>query len=278
MESRSLTEQWHFDPAQPRLDDYAATVSDATMEESLQHTLEDNLKRIGEHHRRLWANRRHSVLLVLHGMDASGKDSLIRTLARYMDPAGFRAWSFGRPQGAEARHDFLWRVTSYLPAFGEVVAFNRSHHEAVIAERVWPVQSPEHYNWPARYAAIRAFETHLVQEGTLIIKCWIKLSPEEQTKRLLKRLDKPRKQWKFDESDIDAWHKRDQYLRCAEEAIAATHLPEAPWLIIPGDKKPVARGIVATLLADHLERLAPHYPPVNEKLLEHYRSLLKPSG
>lgn len=279
MTASSWTRQWQYDESRPALADYPARVDssgqgDGNQEKTLDKSLEQSLQQIGEYHRRLWANRQKSLLLIVHGQDASGKDSLIRTLARDMDPAGFRAWSFGRPQGAEARHDFLWRVTPCLPAFGEIAAFNRSHHEAVIAERVWPVQHPEHYNWPTRYAAIRAFEQHLVAEGTVIIKCWIRLSPQEQTDRLLKRLDKPRKQWKFDRADIDAWEKRDQYLRCAEEAIAATHLPEAPWLIIPGDQKSTARAIVARIMAEQLAQMAPAYPSLDEPLLQRYRQLL----
>ena len=270
MVSDTFTQLWHYDTQRPSLADYRSVGLDP----SLVPELEDNLKLIGEYQRRLRAVRSKAVLLVVHGLDASGKDSLIRTLTRYADPAGFHAWSFGRPQGAEAQHDFLWRITPYLPAFGELAAFNRSHYEGVIAERIWPVRSLEHYNWHGRYESIRSFERHLVQEGTTIIKCWLELSPDEQTQRLIKRLDKPRKQWKFDASDIDGWHKRDLYLRYTEEAIAATHTPEAPWLIIPGDEKPVARAIVAGVLAEQLERLAPGYPPLDEELIEKYRSLL----
>lgn len=270
MEQGPFTRLWHFDPQQPSLADYRSVQTDVP----LTPTLEDNLKLIGEHQRRLQAAGDKAVLLVIHGPDASGKDSLIRTLTRYVDPAGFHARSFGRPQGAEAQHDFLWRVVPYLPAFGEVAAFNRSHYEAVIAERIWPVHSPERYDWQGRYASIRAFEKHLIQEGTLILKCWLELSPEEQTKRLVKRLDKPRKQWKFDASDIDGWHKRELYRQYTEEAIMATHTPEAPWLIIPGDKKPVARAIMAGVLAEQLKRLAPDYPPLDKKLLKRYRDLL----
>ncbi|MCH8498675.1 MAG: polyphosphate kinase [Marinobacter sp.] len=263
--------RWHFTAAKPSLEDYPTDIDDDDADDNLEASLED----IGEHQRRLWANREKSLLLVVHGLDASGKDSLIRTLATYMDPAGFHAWSFGRPQGAEARHDFLWRITPLLPAFGEVVAFNRSHHEAVIAERAWPVREPDHYNWPLRYASIRSFEQHLAHEGTTIIKCWLHLSEEEHRRRLLKRLDKPRKRWKFDPSDIDAWHKRGQLIQYAEEALAATHTAEAPWLIIPADRKPVARRIVARLVADCLKILAPNYPPEDPKTLKQYRAMLE---
>ena len=262
--------EWHFAPNKPLLKDYPTSLPD---DHDLTK-LESSLKDIGEYQRRLWANRQRGLLLVFHGLDASGKDSLIRTLATYMDPVGFHAWSFGRPEGAEAKHDFLWRVTPLLPAFGEVVAFNRSHHEAVIAERAWPVQDPDHYHWPSRYASLRHFEQHLVQEGTSVIKCWLHLSEDEHHRRLLKRLDKPRKRWKFDPSDIDAWERREELLGYSQEAIAATHTDDAPWLIIPGDHKPTARAIVANVVADTLKALAPAYPAENENVLSTYRELL----
>ena len=264
-------EQWYFQSDRPHLGHYPTRMPDS---ESLPD-LESSLKDIGEYHRRLWANRQKAVLLIVHGMDASGKDSLIRTLAAYMDPAGFRAWSFSRPDGAEKRHDFLWRVVPLLPGFGEVTAFSRSHHEAVIAERAWPVWHPDHYDWDARYAAIRAFEKHLAQEGTTVLKVWLNLSEEEHRRRLLKRLDKPHKQWKFDPADIEAWERRGELLGYTEEAIAATHLPEAPWLIIPGDSKPEARAVIARLLADKLRALAPEYPASDEKVLSQYRKMLE---
>jgi len=262
---------WHFQSDQSRLIDYPTDIEDKDALPSLESSLET----IGEYQRRLWANRKKSLLLVFHGLDASGKDSLIRTLATYMDPAGFHAWSFGRPHGAEARHDFLWRVMPLLPGFGEVTAFNRSHHEAVIAERAWPVHDSDYYHWPDRYASLRHFEQHLATEGTVTLKFWLNLSEDEHKRRLLKRLDKPRKQWKFDPSDIDAWERRGELLRYAAEAIAATHIAEAPWMIIPADSKPVARAIVAGIVADRLKTLAPEYPPADDKTLKAYRDMLQ---
>lgn len=261
---------WHFQADAPRLSDYATETAST---DSLTK-LETSLKDIGEYQRRLWANRKKSVLLVVHGPDASGKDSLIRTLATYMDPAGFHAWSFGRPEGSETRHDFLWRVTPYLPGLGEVAVFNRSHHEAVIAERAWPIWNTDAHQWKDRYRSLREFEHHLVREGTTIIKCWLNLSDKEHRRRLLKRLDKPNKRWKFDPSDIESWQRRDELSQYAEEAIAATHTPEAPWLIIPGDSKPNARAIVAHIIADQLKTLAPNYPTEDADTLSAYRALL----
>lgn len=271
MLSTPFNQSYTYDPRRPELSEYPSKLA----KKKAKPALKPALKTIGEYQRRLWANNRHAVLLVVHGLDASGKDSLIRTLATYMDPAGFHAWSFSRPKGDEVRHDFLWRVVPLLPALGELVAFNRSHHEAVMAERLWPVRSPDHYNWEARYAALRSFEQHLVQEGTTVIKVWLQLSRDEHRKRLIKRLEKQRKRWKFDVSDIDAWNRQEEYLQAVEQAIAATHCPEAPWLIIPGDRKPEARAIVAEIIAEQLEKLAPDYPAEDEKVLKRYRKLLE---
>ena len=265
-----LNKHWLFDPDKPSLEDYPTVMSDWP-----ERKLESSLDDIGEYQRRLWANGKRALLLVIHGLDASGKDSLIRTLATYMDPTGFHAWSFSRPAGDETRHDFLWRVVPFLPAFGEVVAFNRSHHEAVMAERLWPVLDADRYDWPTRYGSIRSFERHLSDEGTTILKFWVHLSRDEHRKRLLKRLNKSRKVWKFHSSDIEAWRKRDTYLRYVEEAIGETSTDCAPWLMIPGDDKKEARAMVAAVVAEQLKLMAPDYPTEDKAVLDEYRQLLK---
>ncbi|MCK5864071.1 MAG: polyphosphate kinase, partial [Marinobacter adhaerens] len=270
MKLSAFASSFLYDPGKPRFRDYPTFLDG---DDTTLPGLEASLDQIGEYQRRLWANQSRAVLLVTHGPDTSGKDSLIRTLATYADPAGFHAWSFSRPRGTETRHDFLWRVTPFLPGFGEMVAFNRSHHEAVIAERVWPVHEADSYNWENRYRSIRNFENHLVEEGTTVIKIWLNLSEDEHRQRLLKRLDKPRKRWKFDRSDIDGWEKRKEYEAFAEEAIAATHTEQAPWFIVPGDRKPQARPIVAAILAEQLQKLAPEYPKEDESVLKEYRRL-----
>lgn len=267
---KPATERWQYRPDIPHLSDYAWQVPDTDELPDLAGALEE----IGEYQRRLWANRNKSLLLVFHGLDTSGKDSLIRTLATRMDPAGFHAWSFSRPRGEEARHDFLWRITPLLPAYGEVAAFNRSHHEATISERAFPVHDPEQYDWPARHASLRCFEEHLNSEGTTILKFWLNLSADEHRRRLLKRLDKPHKQWKFDQSDLETWRRRQELLQYTEETIAATHCSAAPWFIIPDDRKPEARAIVAGLVASYLKVLAPEYPEADEQTLAQYREIL----
>lgn len=229
---------------------------------------------LNEYQRRLFANRRHSVLLVVQGLDAAGKDSLIRTLAQAMDPAAFHAHNFSRPVGEEVRHDFLWRVWRHLPERGEVVAFNRSHYEAVLAERLWPVSGYSDDDWPGKYQTINAFEQHLHREGTRILKIWLNMSEEEQRQRLLKRLDTPRKRWKFDMADVHGWQARGDYLRLVDEVLPATHTEWAPWHVIPNDKKGAARAVVARLLADTLKSLAPDYPAEDIGCISDYRKLL----
>ncbi|MCK0152195.1 polyphosphate kinase [Alcanivorax sp. S6407] len=247
---------------------------DTVLPREQQPDLGKALHDINEYQRRLFANRKHSVLLVMQGLDASGKDSLIRTVAQAMDPAAFRAHNFGRPVGDEVRHDFLWRVSRHLPARGEVVAFNRSHYEAVWAERLWPVSDHCSDDWPRKYETINSFEQHLDREGTRIIKVWLNTSGEEQRKRLIKRLDTPRKRWKFDQSDVHGWQARGDYLRFVNEVLPATHTPWAPWHVIPNDNKGAARAVVAQLLADTLKELAPEYPQEDHCCIEEYRTLL----
>lgn len=247
---------------------------DSVLPEDQKPDLAAAQRDINEHQRRLFANQRNAVLLVLQGLDASGKDSLIRTLGQAMDPAAFRAHSFGRPQREEVHHDFLWRVWRHLPARGEVVAFNRSHYEAVLAERLWPVSENASDDWERKYEAINGFEQHLTREGTRIIKVWLQTSEEEQRQRLLKRLDSPRKRWKFDHADVLAWQARGDYLHLVNQVLPATHTSWAPWHVIPNDDKKAARAVVASLLSDALKALAPEYPAEDDGSIHEYRELL----
>lgn len=240
--------------------------------------LEPTLAALEEAQRRLFAHRRYSVLLILQGLDASGKDSLIRTLNQAMDPVGFRVWSFGRPTPEEQRHDFLWRIHRCLPARGEIAAFNRSHYEAVMAERLLPDAPSEESFWQQRYEMIRHWEAHLVRSGTQVIKVWLHQSEAEQRRRLLKRLDEPRKRWKFDASDVDTFQERDRYLMAVADAVAHTHTMMAPWYVVPADDKKLARRLVAQLLLSQVHALAPDYPPIDRALDETYRRLLMTKG
>ncbi|WP_158249294.1 PPK2 family polyphosphate kinase [Amnimonas aquatica] len=267
------TPPWRWSGGRPRL-----SALPCVMPAEAQAALPDLkalLAAMEEAQRRLWANRRQAVLVVLQGLDASGKDSLTRVLSEGLDPAGFHAWSFGRPSPEEAAHDFLWRIVRRLPARGEVVFFNRSHYEALLAERFLPDAPKAAGFWKARGRLIREWEQHLVASGTRIIKVWLHTSAEEQRTRLLKRLDDPRKRWKFDPSDIETFRQRKDYLKAMEAAIRDTHSEEAPWHLVPNDDKGLARRAVAQLLVQALETLAPDYPGFDEQVTEEYRKLLR---
>lgn len=234
------------------------------------------VKALREPHRRFCARRDRSLLLVIQGPDTSGKNSLIRTLSRGLDPAGFRSWSFGPPGREALRHDFLWRASRLLPARGEVVAFNRSYYDCVLAERLWPVEKPVRPpDWAGRHRAIVDFEQRLLDEGTAILKCWLNLSDAEHRRRLERRLRDPRKSWKFDPADLRNFEDRDRYQALASATLAKTGLPDAPWHLIPADSRKEARSIVGGLLRDMLEQLAPEYPPQDDALCERFLARLR---
>lgn len=221
-------------------------------------------------HGRLYAQRAWAVLLVLQGMDASGKDGAIKRLAAGLNPQGLRVTSFAAPNAEERAHDFLWRIHRALPPRGTVGVFNRSHYEDVLAPRVDPdvrgklglppgLVGPD--IWTHRLGAIVGFESALAQEGTAQAKVFLHLSQGEQRKRLLARLDDPGKNWKFDPADFAARDRWAEYQSAYEEAIAATATAAAPWFIVPADSKPVARALVQAVLLRTMEGLDLHAPP-----------------
>ena len=208
-------------------------------------------------HEQLYAGRTWSVLLVLQGMDASGKDGAIKRLAAGLNPQGLRVVSFAAPSSLELSHDFLWRIHAALPPRGTVGVFNRSHYEDVVAPRANPallgrlglppgLLGPD--IWTERLAAIAAFEAHLAQQGTAIAKVFLNISREEQRQRLLARLDDPAKEWKFDPSDLAARGLWAEHRAAYEAAFAATATAAAPWYIVPADSKPIARAAVQSIL------------------------------
>lgn len=264
---------WRWRKGRPDLGKLPTAMSDK--DSAALPALKDLLLAIEEAQRKLFANRRYAVLVVLQGLDASGKDSMIRELSEGLDPVGFHAWSFGRPSPEEAAHDFLWRISRRLPAHGEVVIFNRSHYEALLAERFLPGAPKAATFWKTRGRLIREYEQHLAASGTRIIKVWLHTSEDEQRARLLKRLDEPRKRWKFDPSDIETFKQRKRYLQAMADAVRDTTSDEAPWHLIPNDDKSNARRAVAQLLLQALEELAPEYPAFDEKVNEEYRRLLE---
>lgn len=220
--------------------------------------LDEVVARIALLHNRLWAESRRSVLLLLQGLDASGKDGTIRRVLTGVNPQGCRIVSFKQPAGAELDHDYLWRIHAACPERGEIGIFNRSHYEDVVAVRVRGLAPKK--AWKRRPHHIREFERLLTDEGTSIVKVFLHVSREEQGKRLQERLDNPEKAWKFKREDLDDRARWDDYMEAYEEVLSETSTDWAPWHVVPADHNWVRNVAVAQLLVDVLERLDPQMP------------------
>jgi PPK2 family polyphosphate:nucleotide phosphotransferase len=213
---------------------------------------------IAVHQEMLYARHKQKVLLVLQGMDTSGKDGTVTTLFSRINPMGLRAVAFKAPTAAELAHDFLWRVHPHMPTAGEIAIFNRSHYEDVLITIVQGIIDEEECE--RRYAQIRDFERLLAQSGTVIIKVMLHISKDEQRERLQARVDDPQKQWKFDPNDLVQRKKWDDYQRAYEGAVLATDADHAPWYIVPADSKTHRDFLIANLLLEIMQGLQLTYP------------------
>jgi PPK2 family polyphosphate:nucleotide phosphotransferase len=220
--------------------------------------LDKLIERVGVLHNRLWAEDERSLLLVLQGLDASGKDGTIKHVLTGVNPQGCRVVSFKAPTAAELAHDYLWRVHAACPTRGEVGIFNRSHYEDVVAARVRKLV-PDHV-WHKRYRHIREFERLLTDEGTTLVKVFLHISRDEQRKRLQERVDDPEKAWKFQRSDLDDRALWTEYQEAYDDVLRETSTEWAPWHVVPADHKWVRNMAVAQLLIDALEALDPKLP------------------
>ncbi|CAB3659614.1 PPK2 family polyphosphate kinase [Paraburkholderia rhynchosiae] len=212
----------------------------------------------------LHAQQKRRVLLVLQGMDTSGKDGTIRAVFHEVDPLGLRIVPFKAPTQGELAHDFLWRVHSQAPAAGELTIFNRSHYEDLLVPTVLGALDAPAFDVRCRH--IRQFEELLADSGTTIIKCMLHISKDEQRARLQARIDDPTKHWKFDVSDLDARKQWDKYQAAYRDALAATSTEYAPWYVIPADSKTHRNVMVAELLLRTFGALKLEYPPAKESL------------
>lgn len=221
---------------------------------------------------RLFAGGKRSLLVILQGMDASGKDGTIRHVISGVNPQGCRIYGFRAPNTEELQHHFLWRPMRFLPARGMISIFNRSYYEEVMVVRVHPeFLEPQNLPpfkkpmdlWKQRYAEIRTFEQTLVDSGTSVLKFYLHVSREEQKKRLMERLTQPDKRWKFNARDLEERKLWDQYEQATNDMLSATSSKSTPWYIIPADDKWYARAAVADIIAGHLESLALEYPKVS---------------
>ncbi len=249
-----------------------------------REALDADLKQLQESQERLFANGQRSLLVILQGMDTSGKDGIIRHVFRGLNPQGCRVIGFKAPNSEELGHHFLWRPMRYLPPKGLVSIFNRSYYEEVLVVRVHPkfldAQNLMPYKkltdlWKRRYEEMHMFEQTLVESGTSVLKFYLHISPAEQRKRLLERLDVAEKHWKFNAGDLQERKLWKQYEEAFEEALPATSTEQAPWYVIPSDDKWYARAAVADLISGHLDKLDLEYPKVSPEELAKYKSYIE---
>ena len=215
--------------------------------------------RMHELQERLYAESTKALLVVLQATDAGGKDGTIEAVFRGVNPQGVQVASFKAPTHEELAHDFLWRIHREVPRKGEVGVFNRSHYEDVLVVRVRELV-PEDV-WRKRYQHIRDFEQSLVESGTTVVKLMLHISKDEQRQRLQARLDDPAKHWKFNAADLEERERWDDHRIAFEEAITETSTPDAPWYVIPADRKWYRNWIVLRILLETLEEMDPQFPP-----------------
>jgi PPK2 family polyphosphate:nucleotide phosphotransferase len=236
-------------------------------DKKLKKLLRKTRKELGEIQNTLYAHDKYAVLVCLQGMDTSGKDSLIREVFKDFNASGVEVHSFKVPTDLERSHDYLWRHYIALPQRGRFGIFNRTHYENVLVTRVHPnyilgeqlpdvnhIDDVDEKFWDRRFEQINAFERTLTQNGTLIYKFFLNLSKEEQKNRLLRRLNRTDKNWKFSPGDLDERKLWDRYMECYEDAINRTSKPDYPWYVVPADNKPAARLIVASILLNELRQ------------------------
>jgi len=267
---------------------YDLDASKKTIEKKLRKVS----KALAELQNTMYAHNKYAVLMCIQGMDTAGKDSLIREVFKEFNIRGVESYSFKQPTALELKHDYLWRHVIRLPARGKFGIFNRTHYENVLVTRVHPnyllnenmpdvtsVDDVDEAFWQRRFNEINNFEHFIANNGTIIFKFFLNLSKEEQKNRLLRRLNKPNKQWKFSPDDLNERDLWDAYQFCYQEAINHTSKPHAPWFNIPADDKPTARYIVAKILLDALSAYTdikePELPEEHKKNIELYKERLK---
>jgi PPK2 family polyphosphate:nucleotide phosphotransferase len=229
--------------------------------ESYERSLPDNqaeLERLDRLQYLMHAEGKRSLLIVLQGVDASGKDGVIRHILSGLNPAGCRVKAFKQPSPVEMSHDFLWRIHPHVPTRGEVAIFNRSHYEDVLVTRVHGDVSPAEAK--DRFRAINRFEQQLAENGTTILKFYLAISKAEQRRRLQARVDDPQKRWKFSTGDVAERRHWDAYMKVYADACAATCTPHAPWYPVPANHKWYRNYLVAKIVAATLKKMHPRFP------------------
>ena len=249
--------------------------------EDVRSILADGIAALTELQQRLYAQGQWAVLVVFQGMDAAGKDSVVKHVMSGLNPQGCEVHAFKEPSTEELAHDFLWRTDRDVPERGRIGIFNRSHYEEVLVVRVHP-DLLEKQNlppaamgktiWKHRFKEIRAFERRLARNGTLVLKFHLHISKEEQRKRFLARLDEPFKRWKFSKNDIAERGYWDKYMAAYQDMIRETSTDYAPWFVVPSDHKHVTWLVVSAAIIDALDKLKLDYPKIGGKALKELKA------
>jgi PPK2 family polyphosphate:nucleotide phosphotransferase len=230
-----------------------------------EEVMDELQSRLGDLQERLFAESkgggRRSVLLVIQGMDTSGKGGIMRHVVGAVDPQGVHITSFKAPSAEERRHPFLWRIRKGLPSPGMIGVFDRSHYEDVLIVRVHDLVPRT--TWSRRYSQINAFEQGVVDDGTVVVKVMMHISSEEQKARLTERLEREDKHWKFNPGDIDERGHWADYMQAYQAALEKCSTDAAPWFVVPADRKWYARLAVQNLVLENLERMDPQWPPAD---------------
>lgn len=273
---------YRYDGSKPfKLSDYPTSAGiDKSSRKKIEKLMEENKARMAELADKLYAQGTEGILVMIQAMDAAGKDGTIKHVMTGLNPQGVETYSFKQPSKEELAHDYLWRAYCHLPKRGNIGLFNRSYYEDVLVVRVrglWHgyqmpsrcLELDEEEFFARRYRQISDFERHLHENGYRLVKVFLNLSREEQTKRFLSRIDEPAKNWKFSAGDLDESDLWPQYMDAFEAAIGATSTKDAPWHVIPADQKFVARYLVSQAVLEALEACDPAYPqPTAEELAE----------
>jgi PPK2 family polyphosphate:nucleotide phosphotransferase len=280
MKTTKIARRFRIDDAKTfRLDDYdpADTFGLDIDKDDAKAMLAADIGRLADLQEKLYAQSTWAVLVVLQGMDAAGKDSVVKHVMSGVNPQGCEVHAFKQPSAEELAHDFLWRTAMRSPPRGRIGIFNRSHYEEVLVVRVHPeLLHKENLPpgvlgdgiWKERFKDICGFERHLARNGVVVLKFHLRISREEQKRRFLARLDDPAKRWKFSLSDVAERKLWDRYMEAYEDMIRHTSTDEAPWYVVPADNKSFARLVVAAALIDALGRLDLDFPRVTGMALQ----------
>ena len=265
-----------LEPVSPRElvelhDEDAAAPESLPKGDELKQNLENVLERLGELQDVFYADGRYALLVVLQGRDASGKDGVLRTVVGAADPPGVRVQSFKAPTPVELAHDFLWRIHQVVPEKGIFGIFNRSHYEDVLVVRVRNLVPKS--VWSKRYQQINDFERMLTENGTVILKFFLHVSRDEQTERLIERVEDESKNWKFNPGDLEERKLWDDYTTAYQDAIAKCSTEWAPWYVVPSDSNKARNYLIARTIVDKLESMDLKYPKPKTNLDQYLKEL-----